>query len=401
MPFKDVSLSSNDVLNAFRSMKTTTDEFIVQNMIEDYCDDYLPKSDELAIAIFCNAFEELGCPIRSAAPGERLEPIQHLPEHAKFASYMYFVLEKKASLIEVDGQGIIRTCIDCPSNKIEDMMESILDDWPALEAELRLMHLIGKSFSQCLSGKADALKILFGPDGRDIMTDLYAKSPIFSIMPQMLAAFIKKVGSIWTKNVGPLRILELGAGTGGTTSKIVPVLAHLGIEVVYTVSDVSASFLATTQTKFGGYDFVEFKVVNIEQEPDAALQNTQHIVLCSNVIHATRNLSTSMANIQKMLLPDGFTIFHELTTQMLWLDIIFGLLSGWWRFDDGRQHALQSPQQWKKILEHVGFNHVNWTDGHRPEAEIQHLISALASDPRYDNIFLSHRTCGNSCCRLL
>ena len=84
-----------------------------------------------------------------------------------------------------------------------------------------------------------------------------------------------------------------------------------------------------------------------------------------------------MANIHKMLRADGFTVFHELTTQMLWLDIIFGLISGWGRFDDGREHALQSPQQSEKILGHAGFNHVDWTDVHRPEAKIQNLIIAF------------------------
>ena len=377
---EDGSLSSATVLDAFRSMREATDDFIVKNKIDTYCSEFIPRSDELAIAVFCNAFEELGCPIRSAAPGTKLERIKHLPRHEKLIDYMYRALEKKAGLIETNGEEITRTSVACPSSEIEDILEDLLDDRPAQEWELGLMHRTGESFAKCLSGKADPLQLLFGSDeGRTLMTNFYAKSPLFSTILQQLAVFIEKIGSTWPKDAGPLRVLEVGAGTGCMTFKIVPVLARLGIPVVYTMSDISSVFVSAAQKKLEEYPFVEYKVVDIEKEPDATLQNTQHIVLGSNVLHATRDLSVSLANIRKMLRPDGFTIFHELTAQMLWADVAFGLISGWWAFEDERQHALQSPQYWGKVLSSVGFGHVGWNDGLRPETKIQNLIFAMAS----------------------
>ena len=64
---------------------------------------------------------------------------------------------------------------------------------------------------------------------------------------------------------------------------------------------------------------------------------------------------------------------------MLWADVAFGLIPGWWLFEDGREHALQSPQYWVKVLRSVNFGHVDWTDGRRPETKIQNLIFAMAS----------------------
>lgn len=282
-------------------------------------------------------------------------------------------------MIEINGEEITRTSVACPSNEIEDMLEDLLDDRPAQDVELGLMQITGGAFAKCISGKADALQLLFGSvEGRTLITNFYAKSPFFSTILQQLAVFIEKICSTWPTDAGPLRVLEVGAGTGGTTFKVVPVLARLSIPVVYTMSDISSVFVAAAQTKLEDYPFVEFKVVDIEKEPDATLQNTQHIVLGSNVLHATRDLSISLANIRKILRPNGFTIFHELTTQMLWVDVALGLISGWWLFEDGRQHPLQSPQYWGKVLRSVGFGHVDWTDGHRPETKIQNLIFAMA-----------------------
>ncbi|KAM0255271.1 hypothetical protein ACHAQJ_005926 [Trichoderma viride] len=381
MPSKvDNSLDSAAVLEAFRSMREMTDNFIVKNKIDTYCSEFIPRSDELAVAVFCNALDELGCPIRSAAPGTKLERIDNLPRHQRLINYMYKALEQKAGLIETKGEDIIRTSVACPSDDIEGILEDLLDDRPAQEWELGLMERTGMSFAECLSGKMDPLQLLFGSEeGRMLMTNFYAKSPLFSTILQQLSFFMDKVGSTWRQNTSPLRVLEVGAGTGGTTFKIVPVLARLGIPVVYTMSDISSVFVSAAQTKLEEYPFVEYKVVDLEKEPDATLQNSQHIILGSNVLHATRDLSVSLANVRKMLRPDGFTIFHELTAQMLWADVAFGLISGWWAFEDDRQHALQNPQYWKKILSDVGFVHIGWNDGLLPESSIQNLIFATAS----------------------
>ena len=82
-----------------------------------------------------------------------------------------------------------------------------------------------------------------------------------------------------------------------------------------------------------------------------------------------------------MLREDGFLIFHEMTAQMLWTDVAFGLIGGWWRFSDGRTHALQNAQFWSKVLKAVGYGIVDWTDGKRPETKLQKLIFATASNP--------------------
>lgn len=96
MPSKeDGSLSSATVLNTFRSIKEVTDDFVVKNKMETYCDEFTPRSDELAIAIFCNAFEELGCPIRSTAPGTKLERIKDLPRHEKVIDYIMELWRRK------------------------------------------------------------------------------------------------------------------------------------------------------------------------------------------------------------------------------------------------------------------------------------------------------------------
>ena len=74
--------------------------------MDTYCNEFSVRSDELAAAIFCNAFGELECPIRSAAPGTKVERMKYLSSRAKFVEYMYEALEKDASFIETNAEEI-------------------------------------------------------------------------------------------------------------------------------------------------------------------------------------------------------------------------------------------------------------------------------------------------------
>ena len=188
-------LSYTIVLDTFRSIKKAADDFVVKNKMDTYCDEFLPRSDELANAIFCNAFEELGCPIRSAAPGTKLERIKHLPSREKFVDYIHDPMEKNAGLIEINGEEIARTSVPCPSNEIEDILEDLLDDRPAQDAELGLMEITGGAFAKCLSGNEDALRFPFGSvEVRTLMTNFYAKSALFRTVLKQLALFFFRKG---------------------------------------------------------------------------------------------------------------------------------------------------------------------------------------------------------------
>lgn len=69
----------------------------------------------------------------------------------------------------------------------------------------------------------------------------------------------------------------------------------------------------------------------------------------------------------------------EMTTLLPWIDLVFGTLEGWWLFDDGREHALMGPEEWKEKLQTAGYGAVDWTGGDTLESGIQRVIIAMAS----------------------
>ena len=185
-----------------------------------------------------------------------------------------------------------------------------------------------------------------------------------------MAACVEDLVSQLPSGQGPLRILEIGAGTGGTTLYMAPLLERLGVDVEYTFTNISPSMVAAAKKKFKRYPFMKYLAHDIEKPVPVELLGTQHIVFTSNAVHATHDLVKSGINIRNALRPDGFLMMLEMTKIVPFVDIIFGLLEGWWLFDDGRKHAIISPNEWETALHSAGFGHVDWSDGNHAENKI-------------------------------
>ena len=155
-----------------------------------------------------------------------------------------------------------------------------------------------------------------------------------------------------------IRILELGAGTGSTSSFLFDILSKNRTH--YSFTDISPSFFIKAKDEFRDYDFIEYKILDIEREivSQGFTENGFDIVIASNVIHATKDLKTTSANILKLLAPGGILILNEVTEKRNWIDLTFGMTDGWWRFEDKdlrSSYPLLSNATWKLFLEQSGF----------------------------------------------
>lgn len=374
------TLSSSAVLDVFNELAWETDDLLEEHKLSGYSKHITPRTSELCVAYILDAFEQLGCSIRSAKEGDRLPRVSYLPKHEKFMKLMYQLLEVDARLIDVHGSTITRTAVAPPLKSADALFAKLLEEEPTYIYDVKLAALIGTRFADLITGKEDGIQLIFGrPESRETASDFYAKSPFTGVWIHQLLLFVEKLISRIPKTGETINILEIGAGTGGTTSQLLPLLAQLGVPIRYTMSDISGSLVAAARKRFKKYPFIEFKVIDVESAPDTALVGSQHMVVATNCIHATRNLSVSLANTHRLLRPDGFLMLLEMTHQVPWIDFVFGLLEGWWLFEDEREYVLASVSHWEKTLRSVGFGHVDWTRGDYPEADLQRLIIAFAS----------------------
>lgn len=252
--------------------------------------------------------------------------------------------------------------------RVPEPIETTLEDFqPQLPnsattpAEAVLLQQSSRHLSEVLRGAIDPMHVLFPAGDTTLLTRLYQDSPVNRVTNRLAQQALSKALADLPTDRG-VRILEIGAGTGGTTSYLLSQLDPHRTDYVFT--DISQSFLTLAQEKFRDFPFLRYQIFDIEADVSSQEIDLHafDIVIATNVLHATVSLTTTLRNVRHLLAPDGLLILTEATKPYYWLDLTFGLLDGWWRFTDYDQrpsHPLISPQTWQQVLENNGFGPVD------------------------------------------
>nr|ALQ32819.1 putative polyketide synthase [Fusarium dlaminii] len=364
----------------FAQIKQETSLFAQMTGFADFYSAVYQKQTSLVLAYILEAFRTLGCDLSALQAGDPLPPLPYTPKHQKLVSRFHEILEGVGLISVREGQSIpSRTAEPLPQfGSSADIYRQLLNEYPNYRPDHQLLNVTGSHLADCLSGRADPLQLLFRDAASvKLLEDVYVSSPMFATGNKMLGEFLHRVLS-QLGGTETLRVLEIGAGTGATTRNVMDQLLAFNVDFSYTFTDVSLALVTGARKKFGAlYDSMEFTVLDIEKPPPANMLHSYDLVVSSNCIHATRNLVQSSANIERLLRRDGGMLcLLELTRPLAWLDCVFGLLDGWWRFEDDRTYALAGEHKWKATLLDAGFLHVDWTDDGSRESEQFRLITA-------------------------
>jgi acyl transferase domain-containing protein/SAM-dependent methyltransferase len=246
----------------------------------------------------------------------------------------------------------------------------------------------GERLVSVLTGATSPLDTLF-PDGSSrLAEDLYqnwAGSRYYALIVRAAVAAV--VSGV--KNSGrPIRILELGAGTGATTSHILPILPP--VQSVYYFTDVSNLFLGRAAEKFSAFPFVRYETLDIEKSPaeQGIPPHSFDVVIATNVLHAVPSLRQAVQNTLELLSPGGILVLNEVTTHLSWYDITTGLIEGWQNFNDDLRSTspLLSAAEWQILLQECGFRQVvSWPEqGTSANILGQHVILGLSPSSGLD-----------------
>lgn len=161
-----------------------------------------------------------------------------------------------------------------------------------------------------------------------------------------------------------MRVFEIGAGTGGSTRTILPMLGDAFAS--YTFTDLSAGFFERANDRFIKYsDRMIYSTYNMEISPSEQgfEEGSYDLVLASNVLHATGKIEDTMANARRLLRPGGYLVLIEIMgNDYLGIGATMGGLPGWWAgaaVDPARRDGpCLTLDQWDTLVRRHGFNGV-------------------------------------------
>ena len=295
-----------------------------------------PLLDRLTAAYAARAFAELGIDADTPDPA-RVDPVHHR------------LLARLAQVVRTETATGPLPEPEVPGAEIDRRH-------PGLAPEMVLIRRCGEALARVLTGAQDPLDLIF-PDGSQADAErVYRDSPSFGtynrILEQAVRALVDRLPAD-----RPLRILEIGAGTGATAAHLLPVLPASRTDYVFT--DISTAFTTKAEQKFRAFDFVRYRLLDIEKEPAAQgfAPASFDLVVATDALHATRAIDTAIAHAAGLLRPGGLMALVELTAPPPWFDLVFGMLKGWWAFDDAGtrpDHACMTLPAWEAALMRAG-----------------------------------------------
>ncbi|KAI5921291.1 hypothetical protein F4810DRAFT_722761 [Camillea tinctor] len=237
-----------------------------------------------------------------------------------------------------------------------EILEEVMDAHDD-KIEVRLMRSVGEHLAEAVRGETVILEHML-KDG--MLNQYYVESLGLKPYTSFMAEIIGQI-----THVNPrLRVLEIGAGTGGATKSI---LQRIGDAFDhYTFTDISSGFFDTAKTVFPKHfssGRMSFEVLDAEKDIVAQgfKEQSYDLLIASLVLHATKDLEHTLRNIRRLLRPGGFLVMIEVTSNVtMRLSFTMGGLEGWWLgAETGRPWTpCVSAAEWHDLLLQSGFSGV-------------------------------------------
>ena len=152
-----------------------------------------------------------------------------------------------------------------------------------------------------------------------------------------------------------LKICEVGAAEGKVFSRAVPLLSlHPLVQLSYTATDKTEDLVAAIN-EVAPDGNIKVCTWDVAKKPPGGV-NKSDLVIASNLIHQTSDLSNALENIKSALGSRGFLLLHEVTASLETDRAIFGkngFTAG------GQEQKYLTDEQWVKALEAVGLSVVS------------------------------------------
>ncbi len=232
-------------------------------------------------------------------------------------------------------------------------------------AQINLVDTCLRHLPQILTGQVQATEVLFPNASMENVEGIYKNNPVSDFFNRVLTKTVGDYvnGVLQCDHDAQLHLVEIGAGTGGTTAMLLPALMKYRRNIQeYLYTDLSQAFLMHARSHYGpDCPFLGYALWNIEQPlatqpiPPGAFD----VAIATNVLHATRDIRATLRHCKAALRRGGMVVINELSDKSVFTHLTFGLLKGWWLHQDTALRIAGSPaiapETWQEILEEEGF----------------------------------------------
>ncbi len=324
--------------------------------------------------LLLNFFQELGCFNKT---GKQIsikklkEKINLIDKYNKLFDVLLLIL-KKEKIIEIKDQMII-TKDKIESNELLNALndlgsfkEKLINKYADMKPHFNLLEISINNYLDIFCGKKTANEILFPLFSIDLVKDIFTNNILADYFNETIALLLKSLIQFYKlKSKEKIKILEIGSGTAGTSLFFMKKILNLSDNIEFYFTDISNVFIKKAKKLYSAkYPFTIFKKLDIENLPEhqGFELGSFHAIFASNAIHSTNSINNSLKNIYTLLKNNGIFILNEVTKLQDFVNLTFGLMDGWWKFEDPEIRLPISPllsiDNWEKLLSLNSFKNI-------------------------------------------
>ena len=272
--------------------------------------------------------------------------------------------------------GLYRTVDPEWLNDSQEMITSVVEAHPT-SVDLQLIQAVGTNLATALMEKRPMLEFMMA-DQR--LNTYYQEGLGYERCYTILRTIVSRIAHRYPR----MKVLEVGAGTGGASQHTLSALAESYSS--YTFTDVSSGFFEKAQERFANSAHrIIFKVLDLERDPreQGYQEYTYDLIIGSLVVHATKNVSQTLSFLRSLLKPGGFLVLVEGSVDTLRSGFMMAGLPGWWLGgEDRRWSPMLSPDRWHALLLETGFSGIEMVnkDSALPNHNLGYVLLSQATD---------------------
>ncbi|MBE1587055.1 non-ribosomal peptide synthetase [Nonomuraea angiospora] len=313
--------------------------------------------DEIALASMAAALRTGG--LFTTEDGHGLEEIlaaaKVAPDHHRLVRRWLAALHERGRLDRDPGGRYRNLRGDTGVEPLWRRVESLAEGLDYGAELIRFLRVSTTHLPELMRGELDARELLF-PEG-DVGTaeGAYKDNVLSRYVNRIVRAVLGRVAEHHTG--GPLRVLEAGAGVGGTSAELIPELA--GHQVEYVFTDLSRFFLTQAAERFADHPWVRYGLfdINADYRAQGYEPNSFEVILCANVLHNSHDAAAVLARFRELLVPGGWLVFIETTREHVQIMSSMEFLMNPHDYADvrqGRDRTFVTRDEWLDLLRGAG-----------------------------------------------
>jgi ubiquinone/menaquinone biosynthesis C-methylase UbiE len=298
--------------------------------LEDELRALTPRLDEIAIRFVIATVKQLGFSWHVGASFSQSELAVRVPDrHFPKAHRVLSRLVERGYLEDRDqAYWVLKPQ---PEDTAAELLADLEREYEGPECDF--LRRAGTALASIWRDEIEPLTILFPSGATDKAAHFYSEAKLLAGYNRLASEVLRELVAALPSGQ-ELRILEVGAGTGGLTMHLLPQLPRDRSDYLFT--DLSPLFLHAAKRRFQEFPFLKIDLLDISKSPhhQGIAIGSFDLVVAANVLHATPRLHDTLTHVRQLLKPSGWLMLLECYNPPLWGDMLFTMIDGWWNFED-------------------------------------------------------------------